>query len=284
MLPPHELKTKKFAKVFHGYSPEEVDDQIAFLLEQYTELYRENDDLERKLRMALSQLDAYKTDEESIRSALIGAQKAGGKIVRDANERAELLLKAAKETCDSMVNRTAVAIREQMEILTALRRQATTFRATLLAQYAEQVKAVENGAVSERDTELTEFADEELVRSIIAGIKEEAANLSRAAETPLPQGRRTRSGTIWNKETNLNAPPAPAETAEPAPKQEQPEAAPAAEEIAAQTVPAEPAVTDEDAGQLPAPIPAPIPAPTPEQIPEQNAEEQEQAPREDAEH
>ena len=51
MLAPHELKNKQFQKTFKGYNPQEVDEYLAFVLEKYTELYRENNELERKLRM-----------------------------------------------------------------------------------------------------------------------------------------------------------------------------------------------------------------------------------------
>lgn len=208
MLPPHELKTNKFAKVFHGYSPEEVDDRIAFLLEQYTSLYRENDELERKLRTALAQLDSYKNDEESIRSALVNAQKAGGKVLRDASERAELLLQATKETCDRLVAESAIAIRDQMALLEQLRTQTRVFRTTLLEQYRAQLALIEEGAVSEADIGLEQLADEEIVRKIIRGIKEEASRLSEKEVSPLPPTGKQRTGTIWNKETARNEPPA----------------------------------------------------------------------------
>lgn len=263
MLPPHELKTKKFAKVFHGYSPEEVDDQISFLLEQYTELYRENDELERKLRLALAQIDAYKNDEESIRSALVGAQKAGGKIVRDANEQADLLLRAAKETCDRMVNETAIAVREQNEVLCRLREQASAFQKTLLAQYAEQTALIEQTAQSERDTELQEFADEELVRSIIAGIKDEAERLSAQQAEILPMGKKQRSrnggADLRKKEDDVpssDALPVPVENAE------QAEAVPS-EPSGAEPSPASSVLPSEEVEEDPVQQPSDEQAPSP---------------------
>lgn len=226
MLPPHELKIKKFAKTFHGYSPEEVDDQIAFILEQYSALYRENDELERKLKLAQAKIDSYKGDEESIRSALVGAQKAGGKIVREANERAEILTLATKETCDRMISETAMQIRRQHRLLEQLRAEAAAFKETLLAQYAAQKTLIEQTADSERDTDLTEFADEEVVRSIVAGIKDEVARMSEENSIKLP-GKKKRVGTIWkNTAQQSSAEPAamedkkaksPAAAAEPVP-------------------------------------------------------------------
>ena len=66
MLAPHELKNKQFQKTFKGYNPQEVDEYLEFLLEKYTELYRENNDLERKLRIVVTNLDEIKDEAESI--------------------------------------------------------------------------------------------------------------------------------------------------------------------------------------------------------------------------
>ena len=74
MLAPHELKNREFTKSLRGYSTVEVDEHIDFIIEKYSELYRENDELEKKLRLTEAQLVALKGVEESIRSALVNAQ------------------------------------------------------------------------------------------------------------------------------------------------------------------------------------------------------------------
>ena len=89
MLAPHELKNKTFGKAVRGYNPNEVDDYIDFLIEKYTELYRENDELERKLKIVVTNLDEIRDEEESIRATLVKAQQLGEKIVREANEKAD---------------------------------------------------------------------------------------------------------------------------------------------------------------------------------------------------
>ena len=84
MLAPHELKNAEFSKSLRGYSTAEVDEHIEFLIEKYTELYRLNDELEKKLRITEAQLDALKAEEESIKSTLVNAQKASTQIINEA--------------------------------------------------------------------------------------------------------------------------------------------------------------------------------------------------------
>ena len=118
MIPPHELKNKEFTRVIRGYSIPEVDEYISFVMEKYTDLYRENDALERKLQSALDALDAMRAEEESIRTALINAQKAGKQIVADASDRADKIMRSTKSDC--------------MRVLAEFRDKAAAERKTLL--------------------------------------------------------------------------------------------------------------------------------------------------------
>ena len=63
MLPPHELKNKTFSRVLRGYNSVEVDEHIDFIIEKYTELYRQNDELERRLKLAEAQLAELRAEE-----------------------------------------------------------------------------------------------------------------------------------------------------------------------------------------------------------------------------
>lgn len=118
MIPPHELKNKEFTRVMRGYSIPEVDEYISFVMEKYTDLYRENDALERKLQSALDALDTMRAEEESIRTALINAQKAGKQIVADASDRADKIMRSTKSDC--------------MRVLAEFRDKAAAERKTLL--------------------------------------------------------------------------------------------------------------------------------------------------------
>ena len=118
MIPPHELKNKEFTRVMRGYSIPEVDEYISFVMEKYTDLYRENDALERKLQSAMDALDSLRAEEESIRTALINAQKAGKQIVADASDRADKIMRSTKSDC--------------MRVLAEFRDKAAAERKTLL--------------------------------------------------------------------------------------------------------------------------------------------------------
>ena len=140
MLPPHELKNKGFSKAMRGYNPVEVDEYVDFLIEKYTELYRENDELEHKLKIAAARLDELKNDEEYIRSTLVDAKRAANKIKADAEERAEAIVRSAKASCNTILSVVCI--------------DKNTFNAELFERYSSHIQIIEK---------LTEGMDEDSI-------------------------------------------------------------------------------------------------------------------------
>ena len=154
MLPPHELRNKTFTKSLRGYNPVEVDEYVDFLIEKYTELYRENDELERKFKAAITRLDEIKEDEDSIRSTLIDAKRAANKIKADATERAEMIIKSAKESCNSILADLNDKIELGRATVADLQRDAFELKQELFARYSEHITFIEK---------LTEGMDESAI-------------------------------------------------------------------------------------------------------------------------
>ena len=146
MLAPHELKNKTFGKAVRGYNPNEVDDYIDFLIEKYTELYRENDELERKLKIVVTNLDEIRDEEESSRATLVKAQQLGEKIVREANEKADAITDSIKTRCEAII---------------------TDFR----KQYSAERKELQSISVNELE-QLVIPEDTEVVGRILSDVKE----------------------------------------------------------------------------------------------------------------
>ncbi len=154
MLPPHELRNKTFTKAMRGYNPVEVDEYIDFLTAKYTELYRENDELERKLKAVATRLDELKSDEDSIRSTLIDAKHAANKIKADAEDRAENIINSAKNSCNTILADFNEKIQAGRDILAELQRDAFELKKELFVRYSEHIKFIEK---------LTEGMDESAI-------------------------------------------------------------------------------------------------------------------------
>lgn len=173
MLAPHELKNAEFSKSLRGYSTVEVDEHIDFLIQKYTELYRLNDELEKKLRLTEAQLDALKAEEESIRITLVNAQKASTRIIAEANERADVIMRSAKTSCDRLLAELKVSVNSENERLHQVRREIASFKASLFAEYRSHIEQIEKIAPDVPAEQMDDADPEALSEEVLARIRQD---------------------------------------------------------------------------------------------------------------
>ena len=171
MLAPHELKNKTFSKSIKGYNPAEVDEYIEFLIGKYTEVYRENNELERKLHVVVTNLDEIKDEEESIRSTLLSAQKMADKIVKDAGDRADVITGAIKERCDAVIAEFKEQLKAEKEEMWELRTRIVDFKKELFDLYRGHIESIKSVSVNEID-EIVLPNEDVLVARIYTDVKQ----------------------------------------------------------------------------------------------------------------
>ena len=174
MLPPHELKNQVFSKSLRGYNPVEVDEYIDFLIEKYTELYRENDELEHKLKTAAARLDELKNDEEYIRSTLVDAKRAANKIKADAEERAEEIVRSAKASCNTILSDFNDKIEYGRETLSELQRDAFDLKRELFERYSAHIQIIEKLTADMDEASIPETS--EMRRKAVSELKSRISN------------------------------------------------------------------------------------------------------------
>lgn len=140
MINPQELQNTEFSKGFKGYTCAEVDRYVDYVVEQYTELYRENTELEKKLRVLSVKLEEAKSEQNSVSASIVNAQKMADEIIKDANEKANAINGAIKSSFDEIISqyREVIAI-EQKKLLEA-QKNAVDFKNGILDGYKQQVK------------------------------------------------------------------------------------------------------------------------------------------------
>lgn len=173
MIAPHELKNKEFSKSLRGYSTVEVDEHIAFLIEKYTELYRLNDELEKKLRLTEAQLDAIKAEEESIRATLVNAQKASTRIIAEANERADVIMRSAKNGCDRIIAELKANVKVENDRLRNAKKEVAAFKAALFEGYQTHIEQIEKIAPDVEIKPYDEMEAEELSKEVLERIRQD---------------------------------------------------------------------------------------------------------------
>lgn len=209
MLAPHELKNTEFSKSLRGYSTVEVDEHIEFLIEKYTELYRLNDELEKKLRITEAQLDALKAEEESIKSTLVNAQKASTQIINEANERADVIMRSAKNSCDRMIAELQANVVKENERLRDAQRETASFKAALFEAYRDQIAGIEKIVpgirIENHDEEIAERLSGEVMERIRQDLTGSSELLSGSDDpfTPVNEDTDTVSSGSGSAETPI---------------------------------------------------------------------------------
>lgn len=179
-LTPMDINNKEFKRGLRGYNPEEVDEFLDEIIENYEELYKDNAKLKEKLVLSNEQIEHYTKIESTIQNTLILAQNAADQAKTSAEKQAELVVKNANETAqrilDKAHNDTAQLTEEYEKIkqdFIKFRAKFRNFMNTQLQTFNELEKDVlKNYSVSkpsseeleaEEETEVVESFEEDIV-------------------------------------------------------------------------------------------------------------------------
>lgn len=154
MLRPQELKEYEFTRVLRGYSADEVDEYIEYAAEKYGDLYREHDELRRKLAAALRALDDMKRsdarraslDGDAKRAAariLAEAEQQKKRILADAEREKKRIVADAEEYADRILADADERTAAQKETLADMQRSVLAFRDDLFRRYSAQIDEIE---------------------------------------------------------------------------------------------------------------------------------------------
>lgn len=147
-----DFRKKTFQKILRGYAPEEVEEYLAYVTEEYRKLERRNAENERKLVLALKKLDEQQKSEEQL-----GQQKIDEAYMQAVHEAEALLAEA--ETSAAHIREAAAAEAEKQ-----LAEAAETAKALLDAAEADARRAKHEAAgiydaASEMYEEVVSFRD-----------------------------------------------------------------------------------------------------------------------------
>ena len=93
MITPQQIEQISFGRAtFGGYDMQSVDEILGPLTEDYITLYKENALLKSKMRVLVAKLEEYRNNEESMKDAIVNAQKTCDQMVKAAEEKCTQML------------------------------------------------------------------------------------------------------------------------------------------------------------------------------------------------
>ena len=128
MLTPQEIAETPLSKVrFGGYDMVEVDDFLERVTEDYSALYKENAILKGKLKVLVEKIEEYRKTEDSMRMALLTAQKVSEDIKTEADKQRESVLRDANEEIKAKLSETAKRVADEELRLSVAAKETSKF-------------------------------------------------------------------------------------------------------------------------------------------------------------
>ena len=103
LMDSNSIMDKSFTEAMRGYKKEEVEEYLADIAREMSQLKKENGDLEKKLQVCADKIREYREDEDALKDALLGAQKTGNAIIAESKEKAANIVQEAEDKRDEMM-------------------------------------------------------------------------------------------------------------------------------------------------------------------------------------
>ena len=128
-LTPMDINNKEFKRGLRGYNPEEVDEFLDEVVENYEELYKDNSKLREKVASLTEQIEHYSKIESTIQNTLVLAQNAADQAKSSAEKEAELVVKNANETAQRIVDKAHADVIQINDEYDRVKQEFIKFRA-----------------------------------------------------------------------------------------------------------------------------------------------------------
>ncbi len=130
MLTPQEVEERVFPKAKKGgYDMQDVDNFLDQLTADYTELFKENAALKRKMKVLADKITEYQETEGAMRATLLAAQKMGNEIVEEAKSKQAKIL----EETEGIARKRANELKQE---IAALEDRTKSMKSSVLAMAA----------------------------------------------------------------------------------------------------------------------------------------------------
>lgn len=128
MLTPQDITSKEFTKaVFGGYDMASVDDFLDAVTEDYSALYKENAILKNKLKVLVDKVEEYRNTEDSMRLALVTAQKMSKEMTDEAESKARAIVENAENDARGKIENLRIDTHEEELKLEAAKAKTAEF-------------------------------------------------------------------------------------------------------------------------------------------------------------
>lgn len=126
-----------------GYKDGDVDDFVDRCADTVEALQNKVDELNKKMEVLADKLVEYRNEEDSIRTALLSAQRLGDSIVREAKQKSELMLEDAQIKAEKVLENAQREISDERLELQRVQQEVASFKSQLLDMYRQHLSLID---------------------------------------------------------------------------------------------------------------------------------------------
>ncbi|MFC1612144.1 DivIVA domain-containing protein [Myxococcota bacterium] len=124
-LTPIDVQQQQFRKSFRGVDRREVQSFLDLVAQQMSELTRENNDLRSEVRRLERHLEEHRDREETLREAMLTAQRAIDEIREQAKKEAQIVVSDSELRAEKILHNAHCRVTKIVDDINDLRRQRT---------------------------------------------------------------------------------------------------------------------------------------------------------------
>ena len=150
MITPLDIQNKIFKRKLRGYSMKQVDEFLNQVIDGYENLYKDNRDLNDKIRTLSETIAKFSENDETIKRTLLSAQSASDQIQRNANERSDIIIQAAQNKAVEIVSGAHQEVRDLTNRYEELKINMSTYINKMTMLLESQIAVLKDAKLSDR--------------------------------------------------------------------------------------------------------------------------------------
>ncbi len=143
-LTPIDITNKEFRRMLRGYDPEEVDEFLDQVVEDYEELFKENSLLKEKINAMNEKIDHYSKIESTIQNTLLLAQNAAEQAKVSSQKEADMVIKHANDSAKKILDKAHTDVVSITQEYDKLKQEFVKFRAKFRNFISVQMETFED--------------------------------------------------------------------------------------------------------------------------------------------
>lgn len=142
MISAEEIRSQTFEKSMRGYRAEDVNAFLAQIAATVDQLNEDKAAAEKKVFVLAEKLEEYQAQENTLKSALLNAQRLGENVIYEAKQKGDAILNEATTKAKRIIDMAEDRERDEKENLRRLETEVSTFKSNILGLYQQHIESL----------------------------------------------------------------------------------------------------------------------------------------------